>query len=165
MTSTTENPTSKEILGPALGKLSSGVYIVTHTHDNKKEGMLATWIIQAAFEPPMLTVAIQKERHFLSKLENGVKFSVNAISKKNMDIFKAFAKPHKEGEDRFADLKLADKNSAGPVFTDALSYLDCVVRNQMAAGDHIVVLAEIVGGELLNEDEAMLHTRKNGFQY
>ncbi|MBX9719896.1 MAG: flavin reductase family protein [Candidatus Obscuribacterales bacterium] len=165
MTSTTENPTSKEILGPALGKLSSGVYIVTHTHDNDKEGMLATWIIQAAFEPPMLTVSIQKERHFLSKLQKGVRFTVNAISKKNMDIFKAFARPHKEGEDRFAELKLADKKAAGAVFADALSYLDCVVKDQMEAGDHVVVLAEVVGGGLLNEDEAMLHTRKNGFQY
>ncbi len=165
MTSTTENSINKEVVGPALGRLSSGVYIVTHSHDNEKEGMLATWIIQAAFNPPMLTVSLQKERKFLEKLHKGSEFSVNALSKKNMDIFKAFARPHKEGENRFAELKVSDKKSNGPVFADALSYLDCVVKDQIDAGDHIVVLAEVKGGELLNEDEPMLHTRKNGFQY
>ncbi len=165
MSSTTEKHIDSETLGPALGRISSGVYIITHSHDNDREGMLATWIMQAAFNPPMLTVAMQKERKFLAKMEKGTKFSVNAISKKNMDIFKVFARPHKDGEDRFSELKLQEKESAGPVFAEALSYLDCVVVNQIDAGDHVIVLAEVNGGELLNAEEPMLHTRKNGFQY
>ncbi|MBX9694774.1 MAG: flavin reductase family protein [Cyanobacteria bacterium] len=156
---------SEESLGQALGRLSSGVYITTLESNNEKHGMLATWIIQAAFKPPMLTMSLQSQRDIYRFLEKGSRFSVNTISKKNMDIFKAFAKPHKDGEDRFAGLRLAELDSAGPVFADALSYLDCVVRDQMNAGDHIVILAEVTAGQLLNEDEAMLHTRKNGFQY
>lgn len=166
MSSTTENSINKETLAPALGRLSSGVYIVTHSHDNEKEGMLATWIMQAAFSPPMLTVSMQKERNFLAKLQTGTNFCINVLSKKNMDIFKAFARPHKDGEDRFAELKMSEsKSTVAPIFAEALSYLNCVVKNQVDAGDHVVVLAEIKGGELLNEDEPMLHTRKNGFQY
>ena len=156
---------NEENLGKALGRLSSGVYITTIEKNNEKHGMLATWIIQASFKPPMLTMAVQSERDIFRFLEPGSSFSVNAISKKNMDIFKAFAKPHKDGEDRFAGLKLAELDSAGPVFAEALSYLDCVVKEHVAAGDHTIVIAEVTAGQLLNDDEPMLHTRKNGFQY
>lgn len=165
MTSANLDAASKETLGKAIGKLSSGVYIVTVQANNEKHGMLATWIIQAAFNPPMLTMSVQKQRELLPFLNKGAHFSVNAISKKNMDIFKAFARPYKEGEDRFAELKLAQINSAAPVFAEALSYMDCTVKEQIEAGDHVLILAEINNGEVLNEDEPMLHTRKNGFQY
>lgn len=165
MTSTKIDSTSKEAFGPALGRLSSGVYIGTLEHESEKHGMLATWIIQAAFEPPMLTMSVQGQRDLLKHLGKGARFSINALSKKNMDIFKAFAKPYKEGEDRFEGLKLLDEASYGPVFSESLSYLDCLVQEQLPAGDHVVILAEIKGGRVLNEDEPMLHTRKNGFQY
>lgn len=156
---------NKDALGQAIGRLSSGVYIVTLEANAEKHGMLATWIIQAAFEPPMLTVAIQRKRDILSFMQNGTKLSVNALSKKNMDIFKAFARPHQEGIDRFEGLSLLDERTAAPVFASALSYLDCSVKNQIEAGDHVIILCEITGGKFLNDDEPMLHTRKNGFQY
>lgn len=156
---------NKEALGQAIGRLSSGVYILTLLADAEKHGMLATWIIQAAFEPPMLTVAVQRKREILSFIQIGTKLCVNALSKKNMDIFKSFARPYQEGVDRFEGLQLADKQSSAPVFAEALSYLDCIVKDKMDAGDHVVFLCEITDGEFMNNDEPMLHTRKNGFQY
>lgn len=160
------NEGTKEVLGKALGRISNGVYIATVTHGDEREGMLATWVAQAAFNPPMLTLAVNKERHILRSLKAGTRFTLNVLKKSNYsDIFKAFLKPAQPGEDRFTELKLADKPTGGPVFADALAYLDCSIKEQIEAGDHIVVLAEITSGELLNEDEPMLHTRKNGFQY
>ena len=156
---------TKEVLGKALGRISNGVYIATVTHEDQREGMLATWVAQAAFNPPMLTIAVNRERHILRSLKPGTRFTLNVMKKTNNDLFKAFVKPVQPGDDRFAGLNLADKATGGPVFADALAYLDCSIKEQVEAGDHIVVLAEISGGELLNEDEPMLHTRKNGFQY
>lgn len=161
----TVDSANKEILGKAIGKLSSGVYIVTLGQGKDAQGMLATWIIQVAFQPPMLSMAIQKERDILKLLVGGARFCVNTLSKKNMDVFKAFARPYKEGEDRFADLKLEENIASAPVFAEAIAYLECVVKDLIEAGDHVLVLSEITGGRQLNEDEPMLHTRKNGFQY
>lgn len=160
--------TGKESLASALGRLSSGVYIVTlYADDGEKQGMLATWIAQAAFDPPMLSLSVQKGREILNNLNPTRKFSLNILSKKNMEIFKAFAKPHSDGLDRFHGLPLvSDKASSGPVFAESLAYLDCVARVQVEAGDHLLILSEVEAGALLNEsDEAFLHTRKNGFQY
>ncbi|HEY9714353.1 MAG TPA: flavin reductase family protein, partial [Chroococcales cyanobacterium] len=135
-------------------------------HDGKFEGMLTSWLCQAGFEPPMLTLAVKKERPVLASLGAGAKFVVNVLSKNNMDVFKNFAKPHEEGLDRFAGLRVCNDCDAGPVFTDAVAYMACKVDKQVEAGDHYVIVAEIVEGKVFtSEQEPMVHLRKSGFQY
>ena len=159
---TTATTELKEKVGPAIGKIASGVHIVTTAKDGKDDGMLATWVAQAGFEPPSVVVSVNKQRDLLKSLSVGDKFTVNILSKGNMDIFKAFAKPHNDG--KFEGLK-TQKTSAGPAFSDAVSYMCATVKSVTEAGDHVVVLGEIYDGALLNDEEPMTHIRKNGFQY
>lgn len=151
----------KSKVGPAMGRLASGVYIVTTKAEGQPDGMLATWITQAAFEPPSIVVSVNKVRPLLQSMSEGSQFAVNVLSKGNMDIFKAFAKPG--GTDRFEGLTLLDRPL--PVFAQAISYMVCKVAKIVDAGDHVLVIGEVVDGELLNSDEPMTHLRKDGFQY
>jgi 3-hydroxy-9,10-secoandrosta-1,3,5(10)-triene-9,17-dione monooxygenase reductase component len=164
--SASSEQTTKESLGKAIGRLASGVFIVTLQQDAEKHGVMATWVNQAAFEPPTITAAFNKERHFLNFLDKDVKFTVNVLSNKNMDIFKAFARPGKENDDRFDGLELLPNTNAGPVFAKVVAYLDCQVRQIIDAGDHMLTLATVIGGDVIHPDlEPMTHVRKNGFQY
>src|SRR6202020_1081672 len=107
-TSTSSQESTKEKVGRAIGRIASGVYIVTLRGSGERDGMLTTWLVQSAFDPPMLSMAVNKERHLLANLQKGHGFTVNVLAKKNMDIFKSFAKPHTEGMDRFAGLAVND---------------------------------------------------------
>src|SRR4030095_13031489 len=90
----------KESIGRAIGRIPSGVFALTSDRHGHRDGLLASWVSQAAFEPPMISVAIKKERHILELLCVGSKFTLNVLSKKNMDVYKNFVKPYKEGLDR-----------------------------------------------------------------
>ena len=159
------NPLSEENIGRAIGRIASGVYIVTLTDAGQPEGMLTTWIGQTSFEPAMISVVVKKERALLSSLTVGRPFTVNVLSKKNMDIFKNFAKPHSDGLNRFDGLNFEDSLS-GAIFSDCVAYMTCKVKTLVEAGDHHLVLSEITAGDVLNgDDEPMVHLRKNGFQY
>ena len=159
---------SKEKIGPAIGRLASGVYIVTVDVAGKKDGMLATWITQAGFEPPSLVVSVNKQRDILRALNVGDRFTINVLSNRNMDIFKAFAKPHNDEKFDGLALKVSPNGSAGagPVFAEAVSYIDLQVQSVTEVGDHVLVVGEVIDGELLNgQDEPMTHLRKDGFKY
>src|SRR5512132_1490204 len=60
------NPTSHEkdpILGRAIGKIPSGVYVLTsRAGEADATAMLASWVQQAAFAPLSLSVAMAKDR-------------------------------------------------------------------------------------------------------
>ena len=49
-------------LASALGRLPSGVFILTLARDGVETGMLASWVQQCAFKPPMVSFVIQRGR-------------------------------------------------------------------------------------------------------
>lgn len=165
MTATTTDE-RRESIGRAIGRIASGVYVVTIKHDAVPDGMLTTWIAQAGFEPPMLSLAVKNDRPILQSLKKGAPFVVNVLSKKNMDIFKNFAKPHADGLNRFEGLDVDMDRAPAAIFPGSIAYMSCKVHDVAAAGDHVLVIGEIVDGAGLNvDDEAMVHLRKSGFQY
>jgi flavin reductase (DIM6/NTAB) family NADH-FMN oxidoreductase RutF len=156
----------KEAVGRAIGRIPSGVHVVTLERNGEKDGMLTSWISQAAFEPPMLSVAVKKERAILSSLAPNSSFVVNVLSKSNMDVYKNFAKPYTAELDRYEGLNVDVDSNGNPILIDAVAYLSCTVRSHAEAGDHVLILAEINNGAPLQiEHEPMVHLRKNGFQY
>lgn len=49
--------------------------------------------------------------------------------------------------------------SGAPVLSDALACLDCELTARVAAGDHEIIVAHIVGGRILDpEAEPLLYT-------
>jgi flavin reductase (DIM6/NTAB) family NADH-FMN oxidoreductase RutF len=156
----------KEELGRALGRIASGVYVVTVDSETGPHGMLATFVAQVAFEPPVVTVAIAAQRPILNELE-GKTITVNVLSKNNMDIFKAFARPSKDPvDDRFEGLKTIENPEGSVAFADVVSVFNCEVKQLVPTGDHVLALCEAVSGRGVNiESEPMIHLRKNGFTY
>lgn len=161
-----ETTTTREDLGRALGRVASGVYVVTAENDGEAHGMLTTWLNQAAFEPPMVTVAVNTERPIVAYLK-GATITVNVLSSKNMDIFKAFARPSKDKhDDRFEGLATIENEGGAIAFANVVAILNCKVRELYPAGDHFIAIAEVISGRTINSDaEPMIHLRKNGFQY
>jgi flavin reductase (DIM6/NTAB) family NADH-FMN oxidoreductase RutF len=156
----------KEQFGRAMGRIANGVYVLTLERKGARDGMLTTWVSQAAFEPPLISVAIKAGRPILSSLQKDDLFVINVLSKGNTHVFKNFAKPDLPGESRFEGLLCESQKEFGPVLSDAVSYMCCIVRQQVPVGDHVLVFGEVVQGTLLHEEkEPMVHLRKSGFQY
>ena len=156
----------KDEVGKAIGRIASGVFVITLHGEEHKAGLMASWLSQAAFEPPCLMFAVKSDRPILSGLQAGQKFTVNVLAKSNMDIFKNFAKPFTPGLDRFEGLEHEVDSEFGAVLSGSIAYMKCRSLSSTACGDHVIVAAEIVSGGVLNAElEPMVHLRRNGFQY
>ncbi|MBC8122755.1 MAG: flavin reductase family protein [Gemmatimonadaceae bacterium] len=160
MSSTSEN------LGPALGKIPSGIFIITAQKNDQSSGMLASWVQQAGFEPPSLTVAVKKDRPFeLLVSEVGDGFVVNVLARENGKLAGHFGKGFAPGEPAFEGVATETATTGTPVLSEAVAFLDCRVTGRLEGGDHWVILGEVVDGCLRKETEPWVHTRKNGFSY
>ncbi len=157
----------KEIVGKALGKVVSGLYIVSVKDGDKEAGFLASWVQQAGFNPPMLSIAFNKERKaHLDLFFGSGKLVVNIMSKANGKTMSTFFKPPAEGKSIFDGLETFTKETGVPILKDSVGYLECKYAAEVTSGDHLIVLAEIINGELLNPDqEPSIHTRADGFKY
>ena len=108
----------------ALGRLVGSLCVVTSLHNELKGAMVASWVSQATFNPPGLTIAVAKERAIESLLPIGSEFVLNILQQGNhIKLMKHFLKPFAPGEDRFANINYDTANNGCPILTDSLAYL------------------------------------------
>lgn len=154
----------EEGLKAALGKIPSGLYAVGAVHEGRRLGMLCSFIEQAGFEPPMISIALGRDRPLREALERGALFSVNILGTEDKKILAAFASGREE--DPFAAFTLVDNGHGLPQLADTLGWLACRPSGSVAAGDHVVYVAEVLEACLHREgSEPMIRVRKNGLGY
>jgi flavin reductase (DIM6/NTAB) family NADH-FMN oxidoreductase RutF len=148
----------------ALGKIPSGLFILTARHEGAETGMLASWVQQCAFSPPLVTVAIKQGRLLSDWLTDGAPFTINLLDEDQTDMIGHFGRGFAAGEPAFEEIDLLPHGTA-PILAEALAYLHCRVVNRHTAGDHEVLICQVLGGAVINEGRPMVHIRKSGFHY
>ncbi|MDY6938513.1 MAG: flavin reductase family protein, partial [Cyanobacteriota bacterium] len=125
----------------------------------------ASWVSQATFDPPGLTVAVAKDRAVESLTHIGDRFNLNILAE-GRTVRKKFMKKFAPGEDRFAGLETEEGENGCPIIKEALAYLECTVKDRMECGDHWVVYATVDCGNVLQPDgQTAVHHRKSGSHY
>ncbi|MEO3704384.1 diflavin flavoprotein [Trichormus azollae] len=149
----------------AVGRIVGSLCVVTATQGEVKTAMLASWVAQASFSPPGLTIAVAKDRAMENMTHTGNKFVVNILTE-GREIRKHFMKVYTPGQDRFAGLATEEASNGGVILSGALSYLECSVQSRMEVGDHWLVYATVNDGKVLNQDGVTaVHHRKSGSYY
>ncbi|MDV2992640.1 MAG: putative diflavin flavoprotein A 5 [Chroococcidiopsis sp. SAG 2025] len=150
----------------AVGRIVGSLCVVTtKKHEEISSAMLASWVSQATFNPPGLTIAVAKDRAIESMLHSGDKLVLNVLAE-GRQLRKHFMKSFAPGEDRFANVATETSENGCPLLTDALAYLECTVNNRMEAGDHWIVYAIADNGKVFNPDGiTAVHHRKSGNYY
>lgn len=154
-------------LDKAMGRLSSGLYIITAQKGDITSAMLASWVTQASFQPLGLTIAVAKDRAIESLMQVGDRFVLNILEEGNYQhLMKHFLKRFPPGADRFVGVKTQTAENGSPILTDALAYLECEVVSRMECSDHWIVYSKVNQGRV-SKAEALtaVHHRKVGNYY
>ncbi len=154
-----------EAVAPILGKIPSGLFILTAKHGDQETGMLASWVMQAGMEPPMLTVAVGLKRYVNDWLAADAPFVINVLAADQRKLLGHFGRGFAAGEPAFTGLPTEQSESGLTVLAEALGHLECHVRGSVSSADHRIVLAEITSGRLHREAEPVVHVRNNGLKY
>ncbi|MEM9089572.1 MAG: diflavin flavoprotein [Cyanobacteria bacterium P01_F01_bin.53] len=154
-------------LQKALGRISSGLYIITATKGNASSAMLASWITQASFEPLGFTVAVAKDRAIESFMQVGDTFVLNVLEEGNhLPLMKHFLKRFPPGADRFAGIRTRPAENKSPILADALAYLECKASSRMELSDHWLVYCTVDNGKVAKDEaQTAVHHRKVGTYY
>ena len=160
-------------LDKALGRVSGGLYVVTARQNDAEGGsrssaMVASWVSQASFDPPGITVAVAKDRAIETLMQVGDCFVLNILREDNhQQLLRHFLKRFPPGADRFAGVNTLDGTAAGgPVLGDALAFLGCRVAQRLEGPDHWIIYAQVEEGNVADTNATTaVHHRKVGNHY
>ncbi len=154
----------------ALETFPYGVYIVgSRSEQGELNGMLADWTLQVSFKPRLVLVSFENDATTLRNVRATGVFSVNILAADGRELARNFAQPRDaskvKGRSEEEAAKVYDKIAAVghtlgehtgcPVLDDALAYVECGAEQFVPAGDHTVVIGEVLGGAVLREGEPL----------
>ncbi|MCP4781998.1 MAG: flavin reductase [Fuerstiella sp.] len=160
---------TRDAIAPVLGRVPSGVFIlVAGDGGDQKTGLLASWIQQASFEPPQVTIAVNKSRYLNDWLTNGCSVTINQVAKGDGVLFKHFGKGFEPDADAFEGVEIVDGSNGLPLLKAAMASMEGNIVSRIEAGDHIIYLVAITAATAhqdASDFDPFVHVRKNGFSY
>jgi 3-hydroxy-9,10-secoandrosta-1,3,5(10)-triene-9,17-dione monooxygenase reductase component len=124
-----------------LGHLPTGVTVVTADGAAGPIGMACNSVSSVSLEPPLVSFCPARTSETWPALRDAGRFCVNVMANHHEDVTRAFAR---KGVDRFAGVD-HHARAGGPALDDAVAWLDCEIRAEHEAGDHLIVVAEVIG--------------------
>ncbi len=152
-------------LALALGRIPTGLYLVTTRDGDAPLGFVGSFVMQVGFQPPTVCVAVGKSRGPLAALRESGRFAVSILDSASSDLMKPFFKPAGPGGGPFDAVAHSAAPGGSPVLDGALAWLECAVSGEHEVGDHVVVFGTVEHAEQLRAGDPAIHLRKNGLGY
>jgi flavin reductase (DIM6/NTAB) family NADH-FMN oxidoreductase RutF len=150
----------------AIGRIPSGVYILTTRHEGRDEVMMASWVQQAAFQPPSVSVAVHKDRPVRDALLAARRFALAVLPQDDTSLMKKYARGAPPGQDPFDGVETLTTPGGLRVPAGALAYLECELTQACDfGGDHEIHVARVTAGQVLREGKSFTHLRGSGSHY
>src|SRR5437588_2323092 len=111
--------THEQALMAALGRVPSGLFVLTVGRGGRETGMLASWVQQCSFDPPQISLAVKPGRLAADLLTDGAAFGLNILGAGQTDLLKHFGKGFGSGEPAFTGLDVYHTAEGVPVLRAA----------------------------------------------
>jgi len=159
-----------------LEKFTYGFYIATTRApsdelDTRDKDYVAagtvSWVMQSSFEPPMVTVAIQKDSDLNETIGKAYRFAINVLGKEDREMIDVFAKESTIKDQKINGFPfLNGMKTDSPILEDCLGYIECEVSDIIKTdGDHVLFIGKVVNHKLREPEAMPLHEWETSKHY
>jgi flavin reductase (DIM6/NTAB) family NADH-FMN oxidoreductase RutF len=142
----------------AMGHVASPVAVVTTYVGDRPVGSTVSAFMSLSMQPPMLLVSLDNRSSLLAALSVGSAFGANILASGQSEVARIFATP---GADRFGAVAWAPLEGA-PALTDTHAWVAARVGSLVPAGDHTLVLADVLAATHDSREPLVYHRRTYG---
>lgn len=151
---------SPDELKHAVGRFASGVVILTVREGRDDVGLTATAFASVSLDPPLVLVSVALQSYLSEVLERHDTWAISVLERGQKHLAGRFAAagrpsgrlllasvPHHRG--RHTDALIVE---------NGLAALECRTHDRMVAGDHVLVVGQVLGIDYVSDDgRPLLH--------
>ena len=143
----------------AFFKLSYGLYVVSARSGEKKYGCIVNTLQQVTAEPPMLSVAVNKNSVTAKAILDSGLFCVTVLTKTaDLHLIGTFGFKNSEAVDKFAAFSTKEDENNIPYLTEhAAARYSCEVAGTLDLGTHILIIGKVTEAEILSDEPVMTY--------
>ena len=149
-----------------LRQIPYGLYAVTTHRGDEVNGMLANFLSQCSFDPPLVMLSVENDSKTLAFIREGRNFGVNLLNAGQRELAGGLSKSTKRnpGLDKLASVDFHASELGNPILDQAVGFFECQVLSETPAGDSVVFIAELTDAQILNQGE-VLTMKEAGFKH
>jgi flavin reductase (DIM6/NTAB) family NADH-FMN oxidoreductase RutF len=130
----------------ACAQFSTGVAIAAALDSQgQPHGLTINSFTSVSMDPPLVLICVDLISGLLPIFERAGHYGLSFLTSEQREISQRFAT---RGHDRFGSVAWCPAPSGAPLIPHALAHLDCSVRQSVRAGDHTVLIAEVVSADI-----------------
>ena len=125
-----------------LGRYASGVTVVTTLVDGEPIGMTCQSFTSVSLDPPLVAFLPTRQSRAFASIQRTRIFCVNFLASNQGAVSEKMASG---GDDKFAGVAWTQSRATGsPLLEGIVGHVDCTVHAIHEAGDHHLVLGNVV---------------------
>ena len=129
----------------ACARFATGITVSTAlAADGTPHGFTANSFTSVSMEPPLILICVDHRANVLRHFEQATHFGVNILAEDQEALSVRFAE---RGLDRFVGIDWHPGSTGVPLLAGALARFECATRQTLAAGDHTIILGEVLHAE------------------
>ncbi len=138
-----------------FNKITHGVYVIGVSDGKEQNAFTAAWVMQVSFAPPLLAFSINPEHYSYKLLQAGKVCTVNVLGQDHLAIAAHFGQSGVK--EKMTTYSWREGKTVAPVLSDSLAYFDCKLSHVADAGDHKIVVCEVIDAVELNSGWPLLY--------
>jgi flavin reductase (DIM6/NTAB) family NADH-FMN oxidoreductase RutF len=129
-----------------VGRFATGVTVITAVLDDEHHAMTCNSFTSVSLDPVLVLFCAEKVARFHDVVLSAGQWAVSVLSAGQEDVSRQFALRGRPLEDQFVGLPHSYGPVTGAAVVDgALASLECRTVSTTDAGDHTVVIGEVLG--------------------
>lgn len=125
-----------------LGRLPTGVVVVAGGEREQPSALVVGSFMSVSLQPPLVAVCVAQTSTSWPAIEAGGSFCANVLGEGQQQLAQRFAQ---SGGDKFAGVSWSPAPATGaPLLEGVTAWIDCHIYKRYEAGDHWLVLGEVL---------------------
>ena len=140
-----------ELLNRVTWKIPNALALVGSTAGDERNAMTTSWITQLSMEPVLIGVGVDNSAVTHRLIHEGRSFTVNLWDAADTRVFVKFSKPAVDDGATLNGRAVRAATTGAPVFEEAVAWVDCELRHELALGSHTLFVGEVVDAGIADD--------------
>jgi len=157
-----DQPDAPRAFRDALGLYASGLTIVTGIDAaDEPVGFTCQSFFSVSLEPPLVSLSVMRTSTSYPRLRSRKSFGIDVLAHDQAELATQFAR---SGADKWAGVTWSSSQFGNPRISGSLLHLDCFLAAEHEAGDHLIVIGEVLDLETADDPGEPLVFYQGRFQ-
>jgi flavin reductase (DIM6/NTAB) family NADH-FMN oxidoreductase RutF len=125
-----------------MAHMTYGIYVLTTRFKDNINGMIASWVSQVSYDPPLFMVAVHPNRYSHALLTQSGHFALHILAREQKDLLARFKGP--DAGEKFEYIAWKDGLTGCPILADCIGCMECRITQSLAPGNHTLFVGEVV---------------------